>query len=406
MNYYALIVTWKNIINMYVVKTEKMKTPLKIFSTEGSIEESCIEQMKAVCSLPFLHRHVALMPDGHLGFGASIGSVVATKDVVIPNLVGVDIGCGMVAVKTSLTEISTEQLKDVMGKIRKKIPVGFKRHDKTQDGALMPSSSVLPCGIVEKEKTNTRKSLGTLGGGNHFIEIQKGDDGHIWLMIHSGSRNLGLKVAKHYHDRAVKLCEKYFSDIPNKDLSFLPKGTTLYDEYLVEMNYCVEFARRNRELMMNRTLRAFRLTKGFDGLEAEERHDVAHNYARLENHFGKNVMVHRKGATSAKEGELGIIPSSQGTDSYIVEGKGNPESFDSCSHGSGRKMGRKQAERELDLKEEIDKLDRKGVIHSIRTEKDLDEASGAYKDGETVMANQTDLVDIKVRLTPLAVIKG
>jgi tRNA-splicing ligase RtcB len=246
--------------------------------------------------------------------------------------------------------------------------------------------------------------LGTLGGGNHFIEIQKGDDGYIWIMLHSGSRNFGLKIANVYHKKASALCSKWYSYLPDKDLAFLPIDTPEAKEYLEAMDYALSFAKENRYLMMNNIKTCFRDV--ISNIAYGDLTDVHHNYANMENHFGTNVMVHRKGATSAKLGEKGIIPGSQGTASYIVEGLGNPQSFMSCSHGAGRKMGRKQASRELNLKNEIEKLDAQGIIHSIRTKDDLDEASGAYKDIDVVMRNQEDLVKILVKLKPIAVIKG
>ena len=229
-------------------------------------------------------------------------------------------------------------------------------------------------------------------------------------MIHSGSRNLGKKVGDHYNKEAKKLNEKYFSSVPKEwDLAFLPLDSTVGKDYLIEMEYCVEFALANRKLMIERIMESFSdtipdvLFVAFDGNTII---NIAHNYARLENHFGHNVLVHRKGATSAKTGEIGIIPGSQGTSSYIVKGKGNPDSFMSCSHGAGRKMGRKAAQKNLNLDYEIKRLDDQGIIHSIRTEADLDEASGAYKDISKVMAEQADLVEVLVELKPLAVIKG
>jgi len=401
---------------MYTIKTNDMKVPLKVFSGEDTIEEQCIEQMKIVSSLPFLHHHVALMPDGHLGIGASIGSVVPTKGVIVPSLVGVDIGCGMCAVKTTLTEISTEELKTIMGKIREAIPVGFAHHKTTQPREMLP----VPCEgrnnwsiempIIFQEFTRAQCQVGTLGGGNHFIEIQKGSDGHIWLMIHSGSRNLGFTVANHYNELAVELNDKWMSGVDKKwELAFLPTNSIEGQNYITEMNYCVEFALANRKLMMARLKMIMADTiedkfGGQQGVEFDEMINIAHNYASLENHFGQNVWVHRKGATLARKGTIGIIPGSQGSKSYIVEGRGNPNSFESCSHGAGRKMSRKEARRTLNLEEEQKKLE--GVIHSVRSSRDLDEAPGSYKDIATVMANQTDLVDIKVELTPLAVVKG
>lgn len=391
---------------MKVISTEKL--PIKMWLEE--IEDGALEQAKNLANLPFAFKHVAIMPDSHQGYGMPIGGVLATKGVIIPNAVGVDIGCGMCAVKTSLTELDTETLKKIMGEIRKVVPVGFNKHSETQDESLMPQApDVLPI-ICSREYNNALKSLGTLGGGNHFIEIQKGSDGYIWIMIHSGSRNLGKQVADHYNKVAEKLNEKWFSSVDvKKELAFLPIESEEGKAYMNEMNYCVDFALSNRKLIMERIKDIFCNPNFIDAkidIKFGEMINIAHNYARMENHFEENVMVHRKGATLATEDTIGIIPGSQGTKSYIVKGKGNAESFNSCSHGAGRKMGRGQAKRDLILEDEIKRLDDMGVIHAIRGVKNLDEASGAYKDIDEVMENQKDLVEILVELTPFGVIKG
>jgi len=266
--------------------------------------------------------------------------------------------------------------------------------------------------IIQENLSSAKYQLGTLGGGNHFIEIQKGDDGHIWIMLHSGSRNFGLKTANEYHRKAIKMCERWKSDIPNKDLAFLPMDTEEGREYMEAMQYCVDFALANRGLMMSRVIDSFHNVCNslkFMGIEKSGIHfddpiNIAHNYASMEHHFGKNVLVHRKGATKATKGLAGIIPGSMGSKSYITEGKGNPESFNSCSHGAGRKMSRSQAKKTLNLEEEQKKME--GVLGKPRSQGDLDEAPGSYKDVEEVMENQKDLVEIKVELIPLASIKG
>lgn len=381
------------------ITTEKV--PIKMWLEE--IEDGAVAQLKNLANLPFAFSHIAVMPDSHQGYGMPIGGVLATKDVIIPNAVGVDIGCGMCAIKTSLTEIDTETLKKIMGEIRKAVPVGFSKHQEMQDYNLMPGYSG-NMEIVDIEFNNALKSIGTLGGGNHFIEIQKGNDAHIWIMIHSGSRNFGLKIAEHYNKLAIELNEKWHSQVPKEwELAFLPLESEEGKAYIREMNYAVEFALANRKLMMDRIKDIF---SEITDCEFDEMINIAHNYARLENHLGHNVMVHRKGATYADTDTIGIIPGSQGTKSYIVKGKGNIMSFKSCSHGAGRKMGRNQAQKNLNLEEEIAKLDNQGILHAIRGVKDLDEASGAYKDIDVVMKNQDDLVEILVELSPLGVIKG
>ena len=390
-----------------VISTEQK--PIKLWLDD--IEESAMDQVKNLANLPFVFRHIAIMPDCHMGYGMPIGGVMATRDVVIPNAVGVDIGCGMCAVKTNITELNQTIIKQIMGGskefkggIRSSVPVGFSHQSKKQDEKWMPPQ-LEGFSFLDSLYEKALKQIGTLGGGNHFIEIQKGSDGYIWLMIHSGSRNVGYQVAKHHNDIAIELNEKWFSQVPKKwELAFLPIDSDEGQAYLREMKYCVDFALSNRALMMHNVKNA--VLDICPDTKFEEMINIAHNYAVMEHHFKTNVMVHRKGATRAYKGELGIIPGSQGSSSYIVSGLGNHESFMSCSHGAGRKMGRKQAQRELDFDTEKNRLDKLGVIHSIRNKKDLDEAAGAYKDISVVMANQTDLVKVEVELKPLAVIKG
>jgi tRNA-splicing ligase RtcB len=367
-----------------------------------------MQQARNLANLPFVHRHVALMPDAHLGYGMPIGGVMATEGVVIPNAVGVDIGCGMCAVKTSLNSLSTENLKRVLGGIRRAVPLGFKHHKHAQNPALMPKvdkEQFTDMKVVPREYKSALTQIGTLGGGNHFIEIQKGSDGYLWLMIHSGSRNLGFKVANHYNRLAIELNRKWGTNIPSKwQLAFLPIDKMVGQLYLLEMQYCVDFAYANRLLMMERVKEALQIISS--PVYFDEVINIAHNYAAREKHFGKEVFVHRKGATRAADGEIGIIPGSQGTPSYLIRGKGNTESFTSCAHGAGRKMGRKQAQRQLDLEQERKRLEDQGILHSIRHVRDLDEAAGAYKDIDQVIDNQLDLVEVLVELKPLAVIKG
>jgi tRNA-splicing ligase RtcB len=395
------------------ILTEKI--PIKLWLDD--MEFGALQQAKNLANLPFAFKHIAIMPDSHQGYGMPIGGVLAANGVVIPNAVGVDIGCGMCAVKTSLTEIDKDVLKKIMGEIRKAIPVGFNKHKEAQDEKLMPeikdylwkTDRKTRMEVVGREFDNALKSLGTLGGGNHFIEIQKGfemkDNKHIWIMIHSGSRNLGLKVADHYNKIAKELNAKWHSLIPKEhDLAFLPLDSEEGQAYLREMQYCVDFALANRKLMMDRICGIVGDIMNIPVVNPMI--NIAHNYASMENHFGKNVMIHRKGATLAREDTIGIIPGSQGSKSYIVKGKGNKDSFESCSHGAGRKMSRKKAIKELDLDFEKALLDNQGIIHGIRNQNDLDEAASSYKNIETVMKSQEDLVEILVELTPLAVIKG
>lgn len=370
------------------------------------VEMSAMEQIINLASLPFAFEHVAIMPDAHTGIGMPIGGVLATKGVIVPNAVGVDIGCGMCAIKTNIKDfdLSTETLKKIVSKIRNVIPLGFGQHEQPQDESYLPQDydfDKMP--MLKNLKKAIPLQVGTLGGGNHFIEIQHSTDGSVWVMLHSGSRNVGLKVANHYGNMAKRLNAQWYSEtLPG--LEFLPIEDQSAKNYFLEMRYCVDFALANRKLMMERICGVFE--KYVKKVEFEPMINIAHNYAAWERHFGSNVIVHRKGATRAYKGEIGIIPGSQGTHSYIVEGLGNPESFKSCSHGAGRIMGRKEAIRQLDFEQEVEILEKQGIIHSLCDKNGLDEASGAYKDIDTVMSNQIDLVRPIVKLRPLAVIKG
>jgi tRNA-splicing ligase RtcB len=401
------------------------KIPIKIWSDD--VEKSAMEQIKNLANFPFAFHHIAIMPDVHTGFGMPIGGILATRKVVIPNAVGCDIGCGMCVVKTPLktNELSFELLKKIIEQIRHTIPVGFKKHKIPKRELILapqayPDKSSLKIytggkknlKIIKQEFESAKTQLGTLGGGNHFIEFQKDKKNNIWIMVHSGSRNLGFKVAGYYNEIAKKLNNDYEFKVPqNWDLNYLFIDSKEGKDYLEEMNYCVDFAEENRKLMIELVIDVVVEVFKKQGIKILKKDfgkliNVAHNYARVETHFGQKVVVHRKGATSAKKGEIGIIPGSQGSASYIVKGKGNKESFNSCSHGAGRKMSRKTAQEKLNLEKEKEKLEKLGIVHSIRNKKDLDEASGAYKDIEEVMQNQKDLIEIVERLTPIGVIKG
>jgi len=385
------------------IKTERI--PIKMWV--DNIEEGALQQAKNLANLPFAFKHIALMPDCHQGFGMPIGAVLATRNVVIPNAVGVDIGCGMCAVQTSLESINKKDLLLILNNIRNKIPLGFKHHKKSQGNDKMPANyDIDKLKIIKREYYKATHQVGTLGGGNHFIEIQKGSDNMIWIMVHSGSRNIGKQVADYYNRRAIELNKKFKIQIPNNfQLAYLETESDEGQYYLKEMNYCVDFAFANRKLMMKNILEVF---DDFfkNNFRSAPMINIAHNYASIEEHFNTKVVVHRKGATHAGKDTTGIIPGSQGANSYIVKGRGNKDSFESCSHGAGRVMGRKEAIRRLNLKTEINKLNKKNIIHSIKSEKDLDEAASAYKNINRVMKQQEDLVEILVELEPLAVIKG
>lgn len=390
---------------MYEISVNE--TPVKIWAR--AVDPHAWKEIMNLASLPFVFHHLAFMPDLHGGKGMPIGGVLATKDVIIPNAVGVDIGCGMCAVKTSwkVSDIPRDVLtKQIMRGIRKRIPLGFDHHKEVQNEALLPQGhDVDKMAVVRVQYTAARKQVGTLGGGNHFIELQHDTDDNLWIMIHSGSRNLGNKVAEYYDRLAAQENARNFSVVgPELNLAFIYRKTPLFGAYWEEMKYCVDFAFCNRSLMMQRIQEV--LADALPGIAFEPMINIAHNYAAIENHFGENVFVHRKGAVRARAGEVGIIPGSQGTKSYIVEGLGNPDSFESSSHGAGRLMSRTAAVHDLSLEKEMARLDALGIIHALRYQKDLEEAPGAYKDIDEVMANQQDLVRIVTELSPVAVIKG
>ena len=381
--------------------------PVKIWTDD--VEESAMQQIENLCTLPFLYHHLAIMPDVHAGMGMPIGGVLACVDAVIPNAVGVDIGCGMCAVKTNwrVEDIPADVLrKKIMRGIRERIPLGMDHHKERQDESYLPQGhDIDKLTVVKAQYVSAQRQVGTLGGGNHFIELQRDEQGYLWIMIHSGSRNLGKQVGDHYNKLAAMLNERWHSMVkPELRLAFLPLRTQEFNDYWAEMQYCVEFALCNRRLMMERIQEV--IADALPGIEFEPMINIAHNYAAWENHFGKNVIVHRKGATLAREGIVGIIPGSQGTASYIVEGLGNPDSFNSCSHGAGRLMSRTAAVKTLSLEDEVKKLEDQGIVHAIRSQRDLEEAAGAYKDIEQVINNELDLVKILTRLLPIAVIKG
>lgn len=372
----------------------------------GNPEQGAIDQAMNIAKHPCLVGNVCLMPDTHQGYGMPIGGVAAFDAAICPNMVGVDIGCGMLSVKTNIRadELSRETLQEITDKIKASVPVGFNWHtEPNKTHAVFCNDWDLP--ICGREREKAELQIGTLGGGNHFIEIQRGNDGYVYFMIHSGSRNLGKQVADHYNKEAIRLCKMFHQDEIIKDeLAYLPIGTKEASDYIKEMQLCLKFSNANRDCMAHMIESCIRAV--VPSVEFGERINIQHNYARLENHYGRNVWVHRKGATSAMAGEIGLIPGSQGTSSYIVRGLGNKASLMSCSHGAGRKIGRKKAQEILSVESECELLNKQGIIHSIKSKDDLDEAPSAYKDIDVVMQEQADLVEILVKLSPMAVIKG
>ena len=371
-------------------------------------------EIENISKLPFLGEEgFALMADAHGGSGVPIGCVLPTKGVVIPNAIGNDCGCGMRACKTNVrVETITPEIlrKSLMRGIRKVVPIGDVSQKVAQDEDLVPKDFGDPTEFPILSKNNgyhklILKQLGTLGMGNHFIELQKDGEGWLWVMIHSGSRGVGGRLNQEYDQIARNLNSKYFSVVPDTArLAFLPKGTKEFDDFWHEMEFTLAWAKVNRQLMMDRILQV--IGDNFPDLEFEEPIDIHHNYAAVEEHGENKFIIHRKGATRAGLDEIGIIPGSQGTASYIVKGLGSEDSFQSCSHGAGRKMSRTQAVNEIDLGKELAMMEELGIVHAIRGKRDLEEAASAYKNIEEVMENQRDLVEPLVRLFPIAVLKG
>ena len=379
--------------------------PLKIWT--DSAEEGALEQARHLTDLPFAFKHVVLAPDTHQGYGCPIGGVFATIGTVVPNAVGLDIGCGMRAWNTGVSAEDFRAFRDtVMEEVRRTVPVGFSWHQKAQeDEGLFDDMGELP--VVQGQREKALKQLGTLGGGNHFVEIQQDENGTVWAMIHSGSRNLGKQVADHYNKIAVALNAKWYSVVPKEhELAFLPLDIDEGKLYMDEMQKCLDFARLNRQHMMNAVEEAF-VTAGLLGTDTlREDIDVHHNFSRFENHFSKNVLVHRKGAIHAV-GTV-IIPGSMGSHSYIAEGLENPDSFKSCSHGAGRAMGRKAAIRELPAESQAEEMRARDIklFGGGRGNEWVAESKLAYKPIDDVMANQSDLVRPLIKLSPLAVLKA
>ncbi len=407
-----------------------MKVPIKSWCED--IEEGALKQAKDLANHPIVFSHIALMPDCHSGYGMPIGGVIGCLDGVIPNAVGVDIGCGMSAVETNFPVSGLEnksKIRDIINQIKELIPVGEGHsHKKRQvwNGFVQYLTSIeqleepdfkdksLPGWLDERSWSLAAKNLGTLGGGNHFIEMQKSEDGFLWLMLHSGSRNLGYRIANFYHKTALLLNQKLNLDIPNKDLAFLPINSNEGQNYIRDMNFALLYAKENRKRMMDRFKKI--ISENLKNITFKRDINIHHNYANLENHFGQDLWVHRKGATSAKDKEIGIIPGSMGTSSYIVQGFGNEESFMSCSHGAGRKMSRTKASNKLTM--EICDKAMEGIVHDRwkKTKKrgkhkkigefDFGEAPQAYKNIDEVIEDQNDLIKPLIKLSPIGVIKG
>jgi tRNA-splicing ligase RtcB (3'-phosphate/5'-hydroxy nucleic acid ligase) len=384
------------------------KAPVKIWASD--LEAEAEQQVRNMAGLPFIHSHVAVMPDAHAGKGSTVGTVIATKGAIIPAAVGVDIGCGMCAVKLPLRAEELKDLKTLRSSIERSIPVGRDGHKEVTDrvGEALNQLGVLS-DVGRKRIDLDRSALqcGTLGGGNHFIEVCTDTEGGAWVVLHSGSRNLGKTLADIHIDRAKGLMKSYFLELPDPDLAYLAQGTEEFNDYLKDLHFAQKYAKANRNEMMLRILKdvSFHVYGEDKGPEAMTvlRVDCHHNYTAIENHGGKNIYVTRKGAVSAREGELGIIPGSMGAKSFIVKGKGNPDSFHSCSHGAGRKMSRTKAKQMFTVDDLAKQTD--GV--ECRKDADvIDEIPGSYKDIDEVMRNQADLVEPIYELKQLICIKG
>lgn len=386
---------------------------LPILNWAKDIDDATLRQAGNVAKHPCAVNRVALAPDAHCGFGVPIGCILATDKAVIPNAVGVDIGCSMSACKTNIeaAAVSRDTLREIIGDTQGRksglyaiIPVGVNHHKEKQPHPLFDETERWEnTRVCRAEYDSAQYQIGTMGGGNHFIELQADEEGWLWYMIHSGSRNLGNKVGTYYNKLADELCTRFRQDeVVKNRLAFLPEGCEEYELYIREMTLCLDFAKANHERMQQ--LLEATLREHIPGIEFGERLYTRHNYAAQENHDGRNLWIHRKGAVLAREGVHAIIPGSQGTASYIVEGLGNPRSFCSASHGSGRALSRTQAQQQLSLEAEQARM--QNVVHTMRTQNQLDEAPSAYKDIEDVIRQEADLVRPLVRLRPLAVVKG
>jgi tRNA-splicing ligase RtcB (3'-phosphate/5'-hydroxy nucleic acid ligase) len=393
-----------------IQQIEEGLVPVKVYT--GELEPEARLQLVNISRLPIVHHHVAAMPDVHLGIGATVGSVIPTRQAIIPAAVGVDIGCGMMAARLSLTgnDFSEKELKRVFEQISRDVPVGFGQHDDARADAVKPFKRALKA-ILEKhpgiDKRKGKKSswahqMGTLGGGNHFIEVCLDEENRVWAMLHSGSRGMGNAIGTYFIELAKKDSLKSNVHLPDADLAYFPEGAQHFDDYVGAVGWAQDYARANREEMMDLVLEAMRRH-----LPAFELTGAAvnchHNYVERETHYGAAVWLTRKGAIRARAGELGIIPGSMGARSYIVRGRGAAESFHSCAHGAGRRMSRNHARKIFSVDNLIEQT--KGVV--CRKDRGvIDEIPGAYKDIDQVMAHQTDLVEVVHTLKQVLCVKG
>lgn len=399
-------------IQMILNAKAEFGVPVKIYTND--VDEESLNQLRKMSQLQFIHSHIAVMPDVHVGKGATVGSVIPTKNAIIPAAVGVDIGCGMNALRLSLTAAQLpDNLSALRNAIERKVPVGFELHKqiKAKASTLSPLEKRLNVittkhpglkRMLRNFDSTWQKQLGTLGGGNHFIELCLDENQDVWVMLHSGSRGLGNVIGSYFIERAKKEAQHRFGHVPDKDLSYFAEGSNSFADYVEAVEWAQEYAYENRREMMRLILEAIRpLLPSFQ--MTKQAINCHHNYVQQEQHFDETVYVTRKGAIRAGLGEYGIIPGSMGAQSFIVKGKGNPESFCSCSHGAGRKMSRTKAKslfNQQDLIRETEGIEcrkDKGVV---------DEIPSAYKNIHEVMANQEDLIEVVHTLKQVLCIKG
>ena len=401
---------------MKQVIQEPNSRPIKIWTDE--VEASALTQLKNLSRLPFINSNgVACMPDVHAGIGSTVGTVIATEKAVIPAAVGVDIGCGMNAVRLSLKASDLpDNLKPLRDEIEKRVPLGVGGgHDhmrsveldvlnRRHDGPIL-STIVAPLykGDYEKFEAKAAGQLGTLGSGNHFIEVCIDENQDVWIMLHSGSRGIGNMIGTHYIEKAKLDMEKFYITLPDDNLAYFPEGTENFDDYMAAVGWAQNYALENRKVMMQEVLEAMKLSIAKPFTITQEAINCHHNYVEKENHFGRNMWVTRKGAIRARAGDLGIIPGSMGQRSYIVRGKGDIQSYCSCSHGAGRVMSRAEAKRRFSLADLISQTE---GVECRKDEGVIDEIPASYKDIDQVMANQTDLVEVVHQLKQVLCIKG
>jgi len=392
----------------------KARVPIKIWSDLHKVESAALDQLTNTANLPFVFKHVSAMPDVHLGHGATVGSVIATKGAICPAAVGVDIGCGMMAVKTNLDyKVVQDNIAKIRHSIERSVPVGHESNKKIVTSVSRWNGWATYNNLHAAQKHAKSKELfgraqhqlGTLGGGNHFIEVCLDLENNVWLMLHSGSRNIGKSLAEmHMYDAKAEM-KKMFINLPDPDLAYFVEQTVAFDQYMQDLEWAQAYALENREEMMRRVLKDVSYAvHGEDGKVGQLMVvNCHHNYVSRENHYGENVLVTRKGAVRARKGDLGIIPGSMGAKSFIVRGLGNDESFHSCSHGAGRIMSRTAAKKQFSL------ADLQAQTAGVECRKDegvLDEIPGAYKDIDEVMSNQLDLVEVVAQLKQIMCIKG